>query len=140
MPLLLAVPMQQRAWFVCGCLVPLLLVCLSPHVCGCLVLLLCLSVRAAACHVCVRMLHRPCCCSVCLSVCPCCRCFTAPAAALSVQGYAFQMEIVVRARLLGYSIAETPIVFVDRLYGHSKLGSEEIKMYLKGLLWLFFTT
>lgn len=33
-----------------------------------------------------------------------------------------------------------PIVFVDRVYGASKLGSNEIVMYLKGLANLFFTT
>lgn len=101
-----------------------------------------------------------------------------------MQGYAFQMEIVVRARGLGYSISEVraacvlaqtlrqtldfeccctssrcvgacqlfqvmspacwstqvPIVFVDRVFGASKLGGAEIVMYLRGLLWLFLTT
>lgn len=36
--------------------------------------------------------------------------------------------------------AQVPIVFVDRLYGVSKLGGAEITQYLKGLLRLFFTT
>lgn len=56
------------------------------------------------------------------------------------KGYAFQMEIVVRARLLGYSIAEVPIVFVDRVYGASKLGGAEVVMFLRGLVHLFLTT
>lgn len=56
------------------------------------------------------------------------------------KGYAFQMEIAVRARRMGMSIAEVPIVFVDRVYGSSKLGGAEIMMYLKGLVNLFFTT
>lgn len=56
------------------------------------------------------------------------------------QGYAFQMEIMVRARNASFSIAEVPIVFVDRLYGSSKLGGAEIALFIKGLLWLFFTT
>lgn len=56
------------------------------------------------------------------------------------KGYAFQMEIAVRARRAGLSIAEVPIVFVDRVYGASKLGGAEIAMYLKGLINLFFTT
>ncbi|KAA6426353.1 MAG: dolichol-phosphate mannosyltransferase [Trebouxia sp. A1-2] len=56
------------------------------------------------------------------------------------KGYAFQMEIIVRARAQGYSVGEVPIVFVDRLYGVSKLGGAEITQYIKGLLWLFFTT
>ncbi|KAL0225264.1 hypothetical protein RCL1_003176 [Eukaryota sp. TZLM3-RCL] len=49
------------------------------------------------------------------------------------KGYVFQMEIVVRARAMGATIAEVPIVFVDRLYGESKLGTNEIVGYLKGL-------
>jgi dolichol-phosphate mannosyltransferase len=48
-------------------------------------------------------------------------------------GYVFQMEIIVRARNLGLTIAETPITFVDRLFGESKLGSMEIVRYLQGL-------
>lgn len=56
------------------------------------------------------------------------------------QGYAFQMEIVVRAKHLKLQIEEIPITFVDRIYGESKLGTQEIVMYLKGLLRLFFTT
>eukprot|EP00887_Chlorella_sp_A99_P003688 scaffold7.g3688.t1 len=56
------------------------------------------------------------------------------------RGYAFQMENIVRASSLGYTVEEVPIVFVDRLYGASKLGGAEIKMYLQGLIRLFFTT
>ncbi|KAL4435629.1 hypothetical protein ABPG77_002592 [Micractinium sp. CCAP 211/92] len=56
------------------------------------------------------------------------------------KGYAFQMEIAVRAKRLGYTIEEVPIVFVDRIYGASKLGGAEIVMYLKGLANLFLTT
>ncbi|PFH31370.1 dolichol-phosphate-mannose synthase family protein [Besnoitia besnoiti] len=55
------------------------------------------------------------------------------------KGYVFQMEVAVRARALGYSIGEVPIIFVDRLYGESKLGGQEIWQYLKGLLTLFWT-
>jgi dolichol-phosphate mannosyltransferase len=56
------------------------------------------------------------------------------------KGYAFQMEIVVRARQRNYKIAEVPITFVDRIYGQSKLGTKEILLYAKGLVQLFFTT
>lgn len=56
------------------------------------------------------------------------------------KGYVFQMEIIVRARQFGYSIGEVPITFVDRVYGESKLGGNEIVAYLKGLLYLFATT
>mmetsp|Transcript_14210 Transcript_14210/g.36316 ORF Transcript_14210/g.36316 Transcript_14210/m.36316 type:complete len:241 (+) Transcript_14210:25-747(+) len=53
------------------------------------------------------------------------------------KGYVFQMEMIVRARELGFSIAEVPITFVDRFYGVSKLGGSEIVQYLKGLGSLF---
>eukprot|EP01042_Synura_sphagnicola_P001743 gene1743-2044_t len=41
------------------------------------------------------------------------------------------MEVIVRAKKKGYRIAEVPIVFVDRIYGQSKLGAGEIVAYLK---------
>ena len=56
------------------------------------------------------------------------------------KGYAFQMEIVVRAKQKGMHVEEVPITFVDRMYGQSKLGTKEIVLYLKGLITLFFTT
>ncbi|XP_065184604.1 dolichol-phosphate mannosyltransferase subunit 1-like [Sycon ciliatum] len=56
------------------------------------------------------------------------------------KGYVFQMEMIVRARQLSYSVGEVPISFVDRVYGESKLGGNEIVSYLKGLLTLFATT
>ena len=37
-------------------------------------------------------------------------------------------------------VMQVPIVFVDRIFGASKLGSQEIVMYLKGLVNLFLTT
>lgn len=55
------------------------------------------------------------------------------------KGYVFQMEMMIRARQLDFSIAEVPITFVDRVYGESKLGADEIVGYLKGL-WTLFTT
>jgi dolichol-phosphate mannosyltransferase len=57
----------------------------------------------------------------------------------SVKGktYVFQMEVIVRAKQKGYTVEEVPIVFVDRLYGESKLGPTEIIAYLKGLWNLF---
>ncbi|GMG41247.1 unnamed protein product [Ambrosiozyma monospora] len=55
------------------------------------------------------------------------------------KGYVFQMEMMVRARSLGFTIGEVPISFVDRLYGESKLGGDEIIGYLKGV-WTLFTT
>uniref|UniRef100_A0AAY4DDJ4 Dolichol-phosphate mannosyltransferase subunit 1 n=1 Tax=Denticeps clupeoides TaxID=299321 RepID=A0AAY4DDJ4_9TELE len=56
------------------------------------------------------------------------------------KGYVFQMEMIVRARQLGYSVGEVPISFVDRVYGESKLGGNEIVSFVKGLLTLFATT
>jgi dolichol-phosphate mannosyltransferase len=54
------------------------------------------------------------------------------------KGYSFQMEMMVRAKAMGFKVAEVPISFVDRVYGESKLGGEEIVEYLKGVgrLWL----
>ncbi|KAM4610036.1 dolichol-phosphate mannosyltransferase subunit 1 [Polymixia lowei] len=56
------------------------------------------------------------------------------------KGYVFQMEMIIRARQLNYSIGEVPISFVDRVYGESKLGGNEIISFIKGLLTLFATT
>ncbi|CAG9463142.1 unnamed protein product [Pedinophyceae sp. YPF-701] len=55
------------------------------------------------------------------------------------EGYAFQMETIVRAKAYGFKVVEVPIVFVDRLYGESKLGGAEVVAYLKGLVRLVFT-
>lgn len=55
------------------------------------------------------------------------------------KGYVFQMEMMVRARAMGYKIDEVPISFVDRVYGQSKMGGQEIVAFAKGLLYLFFT-
>lgn len=49
------------------------------------------------------------------------------------------MEIIVRAKALGYTVEEVPITFVDRVYGDSKLGGDEIISYAKGILQLFRT-
>jgi dolichol-phosphate mannosyltransferase len=46
-------------------------------------------------------------------------------------------QVIVRAIQKGYSIQECPIIFVDRIYGESKLGVGEIVSYLKGLWNLF---
>ncbi|KAJ2010700.1 dolichol-P-mannose synthesis, partial [Coemansia sp. S85] len=55
------------------------------------------------------------------------------------KGYVFQMEMMVRAKQFNFSVAEVPITFVDRVYGESKLGANEIVGYLKGL-WTLFTS
>jgi dolichol-phosphate mannosyltransferase len=56
------------------------------------------------------------------------------------KGYAFQMEILILANKAKMTVGEVPITFVDRIYGESKLGANEIMLYLKGLIKLFFTT
>eukprot|EP00092_Neocalanus_flemingeri_P024382 GFUD01026438.1.p1 GENE.GFUD01026438.1~~GFUD01026438.1.p1 ORF type:complete len:240 (-),score=66.48 GFUD01026438.1:123-842(-) len=61
-------------------------------------------------------------------------------AACVSKGYVFQMEMIIRARQQGFSIGEVPITFVDRVYGESKLGGNEIVGFVKGLLYLFSTT
>ncbi|KAL1914899.1 uncharacterized protein VTP21DRAFT_7815 [Calcarisporiella thermophila] len=53
------------------------------------------------------------------------------------KGYVFQMEMIIRARQLNFSIAEVPITFVDRVYGESKLGADEIAQYAMGVWNLF---
>jgi dolichol-phosphate mannosyltransferase len=53
------------------------------------------------------------------------------------KGYTFQMEMMVRAKAMGCSVSEVPITFVDRLYGESKLGGDEIVEYAKGVLTLW---
>ncbi|KAL9630910.1 MAG: hypothetical protein Q9164_006178 [Protoblastenia rupestris] len=50
------------------------------------------------------------------------------------KGYTFQMELITRAKGMGYKVAECPISFVDRVYGESKLGGDEIVEYAKGVL------
>lgn len=56
------------------------------------------------------------------------------------KGYVFQMEMLIRARQMQYTIGEVPISFVDRVYGQSKLGGTEIVQFAKNLLYLFATT
>lgn len=56
------------------------------------------------------------------------------------KGYAFQMEMIIKARQFNYTIGEVPITFVDRVYGQSKFGGSEIFQFAKNLLYLFATT
>lgn len=53
------------------------------------------------------------------------------------RGYVFQIEIIVKAQYMGYKIEEVPITFVDRIFGESKLGANEIVSYLQGIVDLF---
>ena len=54
------------------------------------------------------------------------------------RGYAFQMEVIIRAREEHFTISEVPITFVDRIYGESKLGTNEVVTYFKGVWNLFW--
>ena len=54
-------------------------------------------------------------------------------------GYAFQMEIIVRSFDYGYTVEEVPIVFVDRIFGESKIEGAEITKFLKSV-WTLFKT
>ena len=47
------------------------------------------------------------------------------------------MEIITRVQYMGHSIEEVPITFVDRIYGESKLGANEIVGFMKGMVDLF---
>jgi dolichol-phosphate mannosyltransferase len=58
--------------------------------------------------------------------------------ACTSKGYVFQMEIIVRAVRAQLRIAQVPIIFVDRIYGESKLGGQEIALFAKGVLQLAF--
>jgi dolichol-phosphate mannosyltransferase len=49
------------------------------------------------------------------------------------QGYAFQIEMVYRVRLQGFKIVETPIVFLDRRVGKSKMSR---KIFLEGFTYV----
>lgn len=60
-------------------------------------------------------------------------------AACQSKGYVFQMEMIVRARALKYTIGEVPITFVDRVFGESKMGASEIIQFAKNLLYFFAT-
>jgi dolichol-phosphate mannosyltransferase len=54
------------------------------------------------------------------------------------RGYVVQMEVV-RARVLGYTVGDVPITFVDRIFGESNLDAGEIFQYTKGVCPLFIT-
>ncbi|CRG96466.1 dolichol-phosphate mannosyltransferase, putative [Plasmodium gallinaceum] len=55
------------------------------------------------------------------------------------KGYLFQMEVIVRANKLNKKIEEVGYVFVDRLFGKSKLSSYDIFQFFFGLLKLFWS-
>ena len=52
------------------------------------------------------------------------------------QGYAFQVELVYRVYKHGFKIVETPIIFMDRRVGKSKMSRT---IFLEGLTWVIRT-
>lgn len=52
---------------------------------------------------------------------------------MEAKGFVFQMEVIVRAKKMGFDVREVPITFVDRLFGESKMGADEILQYLHQL-------
>lgn len=52
---------------------------------------------------------------------------------ISSEGYAFQVEMVFRARRAGFEITEIPIVFRERSQGKSKMSKQIV---LEGMLWV----
>lgn len=50
------------------------------------------------------------------------------------QGYVFQEEVLWRLKLLGCRFGETPIVFVNRVHGVSKIDGSEVGKAIRNLL------
>lgn len=55
---------------------------------------------------------------------------------IRAQGYAFQVELAYRATRQGFKVIETPIVFMDRRVGKSKMSH---KIFVEGFLWVLRT-
>jgi dolichol-phosphate mannosyltransferase len=53
------------------------------------------------------------------------------------EGYMFQVEMVYRFKEKGLKISETPIEFIDRRRGESKLGLDEISKFATGIFGIF---
>ncbi|TNF34964.1 MAG: polyprenol monophosphomannose synthase [Deltaproteobacteria bacterium] len=53
-------------------------------------------------------------------------------------GYAFQIELTYRAHMLGFKIAEQPIIFPDRKVGQSKMSGSIVKEAVVNLVKLRF--
>ena len=47
------------------------------------------------------------------------------------------MDIMVRAKWSNKRVGEIPIVFVDRIFGVSNFGSNEVVVFLKGIWELY---
>ena len=52
---------------------------------------------------------------------------------LDYRPYVSKLILWAYDRHLGYTIGEVPITFVDRVYGESKMGANEIVRYAQGV-------
>jgi dolichol-phosphate mannosyltransferase len=59
-----------------------------------------------------------------------------PLAAIKSDGYVFQIEMSFRAWKLGFSLVEVPIVFTDRVAGHSKMTRKVVREAVWMVWWL----
>jgi dolichol-phosphate mannosyltransferase len=59
-----------------------------------------------------------------------------PLNAIRFKGYAFQIEMKFRAKLLGFKLVEVPIIFTDRTAGVSKMSKGIIKEAFLGVIQL----
>jgi len=59
--------------------------------------------------------------------------------AIDTAGYGFQIEMTYRAHKLGFTIAELPIVFVDRRVGESKMSNDIVFEAMKNVWKLRFS-
>ena len=58
---------------------------------------------------------------------------------IDTAGYGFQIEMTYRAHKLGFTIAELPIIFVDRKVGESKMSNDIVLEAMKNVWKLRFT-
>lgn len=57
-----------------------------------------------------------------------------PLSRLLTQGYAFQIEMILRAENSGFSMLEIPIIFKEREKGKSKVGGKEILEFAQNII------
>jgi dolichol-phosphate mannosyltransferase len=58
--------------------------------------------------------------------------------AIDTRGYGFQIEMTYRAHKLGFTVAELPIIFVDRKVGESKMSNDIVLEAMKNVWKLRF--
>ncbi|MCS6980626.1 MAG: polyprenol monophosphomannose synthase [Flavobacteriales bacterium] len=55
---------------------------------------------------------------------------------LRFKGYAFQIEMKFLAWKMGFRLVEVPIIFTERLEGHSKMSSSIVREAMVGVIWM----